>query len=361
MSPTKPIVIVGAGVLGLTTAAVLQDRHPRTRITIVAAEVPLTPPFVDAPRPSVDYASMWAGAHFRPTPGTDPRGQLASEQVWALETSRIMRDLALRSPESGIQSVKGREIMEYLPEDKVHFKTGDVYACGDGDEFRVLEEGELNPGGRWGCEYNTWIVNVNIYCRWLLSRFTKNGGNVLQKRLARLEDAFDILPTGSPPPLVINCSGRNFDLDPRCNAIRGQTVLVRNAYHKTATRHNNDGTWSFLIPRPLGGGTVVGGTKQMGDWGTEIRPRETEDILANAVKCWPEFVSRVEDFEILAVNVGRRPWRDGGLRIETEDLGHGRIVVHGYGAGARGYELSWGVAGDIAQIAGGEIGEISRL
>ncbi|KAF4459498.1 D-amino-acid oxidase [Fusarium albosuccineum] len=355
--PSKPVVIVGAGVLGLTTAAVLQDRYPRLRITIVAAEVPLTPPFTEAPRPSPDYASMWAGAHFRPDGGS------AEEHELALYTARVMKTIALRSPESGVQSVIGREITERVPENKSHFKSGDVYALDKGEgEFHVLGSQELNPGGAWGCEYQTWIVNVHIYCRWLLTRFVRQGGNLVQRRLASLDEAFEVLEhESSCPPLVINCSGRNFDTDPRCNVIRGQTILVKNTYHKTATRHNKDDSWSFLIPRPLGGGTIVGGTKQMGDWGTEIRPQETKAILEAAVKYWPDFVSKVDDFEVLAINVGRRPWRDGGLRIERETLGQDKVVVHGYGAGARGYELSWGAAERIVGLVGREMGERAKL
>lgn len=347
MSAIQPIVIVGAGVLGLTTAELLYKQYPHARITIVAAEIPLVAQFADAPRPSPDYASMWAGAHFRPTPGKGP-GQLAEEQVLALKTSTIMRNLAIRHPESGVQRIIGREIMEYVPDDKVHFQDGDVYSCADGGEFRVLKKDELESGGLWGCEYQTWIVNVHVYCRWLLTRFIRSGGNLMQRRLSTLEEAFDVLPRGSRTPIVVNCSGRNFDTDPLVDVIRGQTVLVSNTYHKTATRHNMDGSWSFLIPRPLGGGTIVGGTKQKGDWGTEIREQETKEILENAVKSWPGFASKVEDLEIMAINVGRRPWREGGLRIEVELINPGKVVVHGYGAGARGYELSWGAAESIA-------------
>ncbi|KAL4962700.1 FAD-dependent oxidoreductase [Aspergillus stella-maris] len=349
MSSPQVIVIVGAGVLGLSTARVLQDRYPGTRITIVAAEIPLVPPVVEAPRPSADNASMWAGAHYRPTPGPDR--QSADEHKLALQTAEVMKSIARHSTEAGVQEIVGREIMEYVPDVKKGFRDGDIYASKD-DQFRVLEKSELPPGAEWGCEYMTWVVNVHIYCRWLLTTFIRLGGNLVQRNLKDLNDEFDILPTISRltrTPLVINCSGRNFDTDPLTNAIRGQTVLVRNTYDKTATRHNKDNSWSFLIPRPLGGGTLVGGTKQLGDWGTDIRPRETAEILAVAVKAWPEFVSDVNDFEIVMENVGRRPFREGGLRIERE-LGQGRTVIHGYGAGPRGYELGWGVAERIVKL-----------
>ena len=51
--------------------------------------------------------------------------------------------------------------------------------------------------------------------------------------------------------------------------------------------------------------------------------------------------------------VGRRPAREGGMRIEAEKVGQGRVVVHAYGAGGRGFELSWGVAGDVLDIVQG--------
>jgi hypothetical protein len=51
--------------------------------------------------------------------------------------------------------------------------------------------------------------------------------------------------------------------------------------------------------------------------------------------------------------VGRRPAREGGMRVEAEakDTTWGvKHVVHAYGAGGRGYELSWGVASEVADL-----------
>lgn len=38
------------------------------------------------------------------------------------------------------------------------------------------------------------------------------------------------------------------------------------------------------------------------------------------------------------------------MRIEPEELTDGRVVVHAYGAGGRGFELSRGVAEDITAL-----------
>ncbi len=42
--------------------------------------------------------------------------------------------------------------------------------------------------------------------------------------------------------------------------------------------------------------------------------------------------------------VGLRPYRPAGFRVEREDLGGGRILVHNYGHGGGGVTLSWGTA-----------------
>jgi D-amino-acid oxidase len=38
------------------------------------------------------------------------------------------------------------------------------------------------------------------------------------------------------------------------------------------------------------------------------------------------------------------------MRIEVEKIANDRYLVHGYGAGGRGFELSRGVAEDIAEL-----------
>lgn len=55
--------------------------------------------------------------------------------------------------------------------------------------------------------------------------------------------------------------------------------------------------------------------------------------------------------------VGRRPTRKGGMRIEVEqpkaeanETRRSSPIVHAYGAGGRGYEISWGVAEDVAKL-----------
>lgn len=354
MSPTTPthIIIVGAGVTGLTTATLIQRHLPKVGITILAAETPTTA------NPSADYASMWAGAHYRPIHpiSTD---QLAKEHEMAMRTAEAMRRLARKIPEAGVAEMPGVEYFKREPEDGLKkLKSGDVYAS-PGDGFRVLEEKELPPGVKWGCVYRSYGVNVPVYCRWLMDGFLARGGKIVQRRLSSASEVFELVAKntisglnlgGSPPPLVVNCSGRNFDLDPKVKIIRGQTVLVKQQYDKTITQQNADGTWTFVIGRPRNGGTIVGGTKEIGDWEPSPRAETTESLLQHCVESFPDFIDSVAKFDIVKINVGRRPWREGGYRFEIENIGPGRTVVHGYGAGGRGYELSWGAGEKILEL-----------
>jgi len=343
MAEQKPIVIIGAGVIGLSTACLLQTKLQNSTIYIIAEEFP------GDISPSADYASMWAGAHYRPIPGSTEQLKYESQLAW--KTADVMKKIAAESPEAGVAVMPGIEFLEDPPEENISLKTGDVYAGLD-DGFRLIDANELPLGVKWGCEYTSWCLNVPMYCSWLLTQFVNNGGRKIRRRLNRSENAFEIAREEGIAHVstVVNCSGRNFDLDPATKIIRGQTVLVKNEYNRTITRQNKDGSWVFLIPRPQHGGTIVGGSKEIGDTEVKARPETTRRLLEQSVAAFPDFVKSVDRFEIVKINVGRRPWREGGLRLEIELLEKGRRIVHGYGAGGRGFELSWGIAQRLVEL-----------
>lgn len=320
---------------------------------------------------------MWAGAHYRPIPHLPAshsqygsltteqqrlQSQLANEYRLATHTARVMKQLARANPEAGIEIMPGIEYLENPPPENIALKSGDVYA-GEDDRFRVYTAAEMEALNKrdahdgtgqikWACEYETYVVNVHIYCTWLLQQFLQGGGKTVQKQLNNIGEALQAVPEADCA-IIVNCSGMGLWDDPKMKVIRGQTVLVRNKYHSTITRQCADGTWSFLIPRPLGGGTIVGGTKQVSDPETRGRPEERQKLLENAVKYFPDFVSALKDFDVVQDNVGRRPWRDGGMKIEADELKQDRTklpVVHAYGAGGRGYELSWGAAEQVYEL-----------
>ena len=55
------------------------------------------------------------------------------------------------------------------------------------------------------------------------------------------------------------------------------------------------------------------------------------------------FPAKLADYDVVGHNVGIRPARATGLRVEKEIMGEGK-VVHAYGVAGGGYVFSFGVA-----------------
>ncbi|RAL14528.1 Fcf1-domain-containing protein [Aspergillus homomorphus CBS 101889] len=311
----------------------------KTNLLIIARDLPHTT--------SLNYTSPWAGAHCRPVPGRTAQHSREAQQ--ARRTYAYFKTLAANEPGAGVAAVPALEHLESPPEeylDPVCIEN----AYGDVEGFALLSATELPEGVRWGCRYDSFAVNSPVYCQWMAREFVLRGGEMREYTVGDVREAFYLGGMGRVRT-VINCSGLGLGKDEKAFIIRGQTCLVRNPCSMTITRQNSDGSWSFCIPRPLGGATIIGGTKHPHNWDPNPSLETRAQILANAAKWFPFAEGSEGKFDVIRDIVGRRPAREGGLRIEAEPLGDGeRTVVHAYGAGGRGFELSWGVAEDVFNL-----------
>ncbi|OOQ87993.1 FAD dependent oxidoreductase superfamily [Penicillium brasilianum] len=335
MSGTETIVVIGAGVIGLSTALSIQEHSSSTQsVLLVARDFPSDT--------SINYASPWAGAHYRPVPGSSPQALREAHQ--AQRTFNYIKKIATEEPAAGIKFIQGIEHLEAPPPEYLDSQSvSNVYHF---EDFRPLKAEEVPTGVKWGVEYGTYVINSPVYCAHMLRKFVVKGGRTQEYTLVNINEAFALADNVKT---VVNCSGTGFG-DPKSFIIRGQTCLVRNPVSKTITRQNMDGTWSFCIPRPLDGGTVIGGTKQPHDWDPNPSPEIRTQLLANASKWFPFTPESGGKFDVIRDIVGRRPAREGGMRIEVEQVGDGKNIVHAYGAGGRGFELSRGVAEDATAL-----------
>ncbi|KAJ4267259.1 hypothetical protein NW762_003363 [Fusarium torreyae] len=361
------IVIVGAGVIGLTTALRVQQEVLSTpnkstsSIVIIARDFPKDT--------SINYATPWAGAHYRPCPGDTP--QLRQEAKWAETTYNTLDSWTDEDKlVAGVEFMAGEEFFEAPAPEYVNVGE-DVTRSAYGhlaSSFELLNNEDLIAANKdashtpkLGFRYRSYCLNSPVYASFLQRRFQRNGGRVKQYTLASLEEAFALEDDVS---VVINCSGMGFG-DPKVFPIRGQTCLVRNPISKTITHQNADGSWSFAIPRPLEGGTIIGGTKESHDWNPYPSVETRQTLLSNAAKWFPldsadERAPGAYGFDVIRDIVGRRPAREGGLRLEVEhrQIGSSKrgvkqlrgVVVHAYGIGGRGLELSWGIADEVVSL-----------
>lgn len=92
-----------------------------------------------------------------------------------------------------------------------------------------------------------------------------------------------------------------------------------------------------------GGGTLIGGCYQKGNWDPQVDLNLANRIMKSAVEVCPALTGGkgVEHLDIIRHGVGLRPLRLGGTRLEKEKI-NGVWVVHNYGHGGYGYQSSYG-------------------
>lgn len=153
--------------------------------------------------------------------------------------------------------------------------------------------------------------------------------------------------------LVVNCTGLMASRlggveDKTVVPARGQIVIVRNDAGKmmdVSGTDDGDDEACYVMTRAAGGGTILGGSYQKGNWESQVDPSMSVRIMQRAVKICPALTNGrgIEHLDIIRHGVGLRPVREGGTRIEKERI-EGVWVVHNYGAGGAGYQSSYGCA-----------------
>ncbi|KAI1770727.1 FAD dependent oxidoreductase [Hypoxylon cercidicola] len=345
------IVVVGAGVSGLTSAYLLSKQEGNV-ITVIAKHMPGDY--------DIEYASPWAGANVLP---------MATEKnsSWERRTWPEVKRLAVEVPEAGIHLQKSRvyrreKDLEQLRKGGYNF---------DGlfqekpwyeslfDDFRELSKDELPEGMASGCEFGSVCINVMLYMPWLVGQCRANGVVFRRGNLKHISEAATLSHTGGKVDVIVNTTGLMASrlggvMDHKVVPVRGQVVVVRNESPYMVTKSgtdDGDGEVCYVMTRAVGGGTVLGGTYQKGNWESQPDANCAMRIMRRAVEAAPELTGGkgVEGLDIIRHGVGLRPYREGGVRIEKEKIG-GTWVVHNYGHAGWGYQGSYGCAQDVVGL-----------
>lgn len=356
--PDRPIVIVGAGIIGISTAYRIAELNPGAKLTIVAKDFP------NSGLLNPHYTSSKAGAHFRPFPSKNEVEWRDSELTHA--TYERFQQLAAEHPETSIKVMKGVDYLEY---DNRLYETLSRGYTEVVKDFEVLPQPQLPKNVKFGAAYTSFSVNPHVYMNFMLdSLHMRQKIQQIRLEVHSLRQVADRFPDC----IIVNCTGDGLlydgSHDPNCFKIRGQTLLVRpplkhlDKYeNETVTYQLANGEWCFVIPRPLNGGLILGGTKNETLFQDSPIPEETESLINNARSRFPElFETETGELDVLRINVGFRPARRGGVRLEREVL-DGSTIVHCYGFGGSGVEMSWGAAVKAAQLALLDTSPVSKL
>ncbi|PVU98949.1 hypothetical protein BB559_001163 [Furculomyces boomerangus] len=362
-SKKLPVVVVGAGIVGVTTALVLQ-RTGKYQVAVVAKNTSVDESSLTD---NEGWASPFAGANWHAYAGEDEYHAQEMEYT----TWRELRKLADMYPESHI---KKTTCLEFTTAEKYY----EPWFIRKLANSKYLAREQVPFGCDIGIQFDTVILNAPKYLHWVTQQYLESGGKIYQVKLDSLGEAIKYSPTGSGvihiTPIVVNCTGLGSlylqDVkDTKMHPVRGQVTLVNAPMVKQTI--SDTPAWKYIIPR--GDGTVIlGGTYQANNWSTKVDPNTTEEVLRETVKMCPLLVDettpttpdnweeRLEKLRkrIIKINVGFRPAREGGTRIELgtvpnpndSDKNEGIVVVHNYGHGGYGYQSSWGYAFEALKL-----------
>ncbi|RJL24181.1 NAD(P)/FAD-dependent oxidoreductase [Bailinhaonella thermotolerans] len=299
MPSSVDAVVVGAGIIGLTTGIRLAEAGMRVLIRTGA--------------PPAETTSALAGAM------VGPAFALPDDRARAWEA--VTREEVTGAP--GVHVCRGM--------------------------LAAREPGLVPPGyepveGPDGFLTAFWaelpMVDMPVYLEHLAARFTAAGGVIEIAPVTSLEEAAALAPR------VANCSGlgaRRLADDPTVVPVRGPRIVVENPGIDTFFMEAPFGTTttSFI---PHGETMVLGSIRAEGSYDTTPDAEEAEELVRRAALVEP----RIEGVKILAHHVGLRPGRPE-IRLEATEIGSA-TCVHNYGHSGIGVTVSWGCATEAAAL-----------
>ena len=314
------VLVIGAGVIGLTTA-----------ITLAEAGVPTTVWAADPIEATTSYAAgaSW-GVHLLPMADPDARERVTG---WSAVTLDVLRSLA-QDPWTGVRVAAGIEACRRPT------AAPDWGAVVGG--LRECTPDELPPGYAVGWKHRLPIVDMPVYLDYLRRRLTAAGVTIEHHHVGSLHEAV------TAARVVVNCAGvgaRDLTGDASLVPVRGQVVIVANPGLTEFFADGPDDSADLTYFFPHGDMVLLGGTADVGDWSRTPDPAVAAAIIERCAAIDP----RLRDAPVLGHRVGLRPGRPEP-RLEAEAFGSAR-VVHNYGHGGSGVTLAWGCAAEAAALA----------
>lgn len=326
-------VVLGGGVMGLTTAIRLAESGINVRV-VARDYLRGTTSWIA----TAIWHVFWVGLDER-------------VERWSAESLDELLRLS-SSPESGISRVRGIECVRTTsPEaDLVHGGASgfwrDVvpyYLHLSREEViaRLPDDYPIETiSGGYIIEVP--IADMSVYLPYLLGRLEALGVN---PETAEVHD-IDDLRARFPADIYVNCTGlgsREFANDTELQGVKGQIVRVsKGDISEYIADDFSPRGMTYILPRT--GDVILGGSAEESVEDNQVDLDFSEEIINRCSQLMPA----VAGSAVLEHLAGVRPFRKS-VRLERDPLHED--LVHNYGHGGSGVSLSWGCADEVVRIA----------
>lgn len=255
-SAKKECAVLGCGVMGLTSARLLQNQG--WKVSIYAKALP---PYTT----SNIAGGQWSPASVYEDDSLTPQFQKQFAEAMAL-SYRYFQNLV--GPKYGVRWISNYQLSDQpRPTDDLPHNYPGMYP-----QLKILGPNEHPFPVQFATHYDTMLIEPAIFLTRLMDDFHSAGGEIKVKEFASLEEVTALRET-----TVINCTGlgaRDLFSDQELFPIKGQLSFIlpqKEVDYITIT----DETYMF----PRSDGILLGGTFEYNNWDLTPDPRETERIL----------------------------------------------------------------------------------
>ncbi len=314
MATAQHVVVIGAGVSGLTSAVCLAEAGRPVRVWSAAM-----------PRQTT---SAVAGAVWAP-----PRPVSARTLGWSEHSLHVFRELA-GDPDTGVQMAPALSVGNETAAQALSAASGLI------PDLRAAGPADLPEGFDAGLCATVPMIDMPRYLDYLTRRLAAADCAIEPRSVRSLSEAADAAP------IVVNCTGVGAGAltgDGTVRPLFGQHVVLTNpGLRRLVVEMHDEPEWVCYFPHPQR--VVCGGISIPDRWDTTPDPEISARILRRCRRIEP----RLADAEVIETITGLRPGRPS-VRLEEEPLGRARCI-HNYGHGGNGVTLSWGCARDVVRL-----------